>query len=367
MNWKDIHITTANILTLTAISVLGSTFFSLWWACGNGPEEVLRMWTLGSAGFLGGSIVTIVARHYGYGNLLSYSLDVILRSFIIFAVITTALLKLEGHYYNYSYITQNSKLADLEANSFANAFYGFSPGLQSVIGAALIAGLILLAFHKTKRIATIVLGSIFINTIFINYHFDSCYLLKNSIILGSLAAILYNDLPDYLAFLTNNSKFKSINYHPTLGHPNLKMSIDILKGIMLAGLLIYNHSYIEDITRYKTRNLNNPIAGIWFISNIKFYDPNVTQKQEELANFKNIILDNGNYGAIEVNDTLSFFEYLINPEDRQLELWNFQDFREMDIKGRYHQISSDSLLFVGRYQKDSLEITFKKITENIHK
>jgi len=163
MNWKDLHINSANIIGFTLIGVLASTYMSYWWSCADGTMDVMRAWILGSI-FLGaGGSITILTRHYGYEKQVQYYVEFILRVMIVYAIVTTALLKAEGHFYNYTLFDSETKLANLEAQTFANAFYGFSPMFQSYVGYAVLAGLALICFNQTKRLGTLLLGGILIN------------------------------------------------------------------------------------------------------------------------------------------------------------------------------------------------------------
>ena len=361
MNWKDLHMTSANLLGFTLLGVLASTFTSQWWSCADGVMDVMRAWTLGSLLFIVGGSTTVIARHYGYGKQLQYYIELILRIMIVYAIITTALLKAEGHFYNYTLFDGESKLAHLEAKTFANAFYGFSPLFQSYIGYAVLLGLASICFKQTKRIGHLLLGGILINAVMLNLSFDSCFVYKNSIYLAVIAYFVFNELPSYFNFFSSRKRSISSRYHPLDDNKHLHNSASIMKIILLVGLFFYNQDYIKDTKNYRSRNAKSPITGVWDITDFHFLKNDGQEEDKETIQlFESIILDKGRFGAVKIDDTLSFFEYLIVPDDNHLEIWNFQDYYNLDIKGRYTQISEDSLVYIARNNRDSLMMTFKK-------
>jgi hypothetical protein len=280
---------------------------------------------------------------------------------IVYAIVTTALLKAEGHFYSYSLFDGQTKLADLEANSFANAFYGFSPMFQAYIGYAILLGLVLLSFRQTQRMGNLLLGAILINAVMLNISFESCFVFKNSIYLAVVAYFVLNDLPSYLTFFTKQQNIAEYRYHPLTDNTHLHNSSSLMKMILLVGLFYYNQDYIKDTKNYRSRNAESPITGVWQIIELKFFQEEIdTQDKMTIESFESIILDKGRYGAVKIADSLSFFEYLIVPDDNHLEIWNFQDFYELDIKGRYTQINNDSMIYTGRNNNDSLTITMKR-------
>ena len=279
---------------------------------------------------------------------------------IVYAIFTTALLKAEGHYYNYSLFNGATKLAHLEANTFANAFYGFSPIFQAYVGYIILAGLALICFRQTQRLGNVVLLAILFNAVVLNYSFESCFIYKNGIYLAVVTYFIYSDLPAYLSFFTRKKMHASKEYHPLQGHTHLINSSSVLKLVFLTGFFFYNHDYIYEIKKNRLSNVNNPITGIWKVTDVQFLNKDIPEEnKKEIQSFESIILDKGRYGAVEIADSLSFFQYIVDPTYNQLELWHFQDFWELNIKGKYFQISEDSLLYVGRNRKDSLQISLK--------
>jgi len=260
---KDIHTTTSNIAGFALLGVLWAISDSRWWSCSNNGLQVLENWTYGTISLLLGTGVAIVARHYNYGEKLRYYTEMAVRLMFIYALITIALIKTEGYFYDLSLITKQYKLVDIKMSELADAFNGYSPFYQSFNGAILLGGLGMLCFRNTQRVGALVLAA----------------------------------------------------------------------------------------------NQSNPIAGVWKVDKIDFLAGDISETiKQELEDFDKIIIDKDRFGAVEVGDSLSYFEFIVNPKDKQLEFWNFFDYREIDLKGKYEQISPDTLLYIGRNNKDSLQI-----------
>jgi len=231
---------------------------------------------------------------------------------------------------------------------------------QAYIGYVIIGGLALLCFKQTQRIGNVLMAGILINAVMLNYSFESCFILKNSIYLSVVSFFIFADLPAYISFFTRQKMEIEQEYHPFQGFPHLTNSNSIFKIILLIGFFFYNQDYIEDVKNFRSRNVDSPITGVWKVTDVQFLKSDLPEEnKKDIQNFKSIILDKGRFGAVEIADSLSFFEYIIDPKYNQLEFWNFQDFWEMNIKGKYHKVTEDSMIYIGRNQKDSLQISLK--------
>ena len=292
MTWKNIHNIISNILCITLIGVLCSTFSTEWWSCGNSLTDINRMIAFGIGSSIFGLFATFLARQFDSAKQLQYWTELLLRILLVYAVFTTALLKAEGHFYNYSLFNGETKLANLEANTFANAFYGFSPIFQAYVGYAIVAGLVLICFKQTQRIGNVLMAVIMTNAIVLNYSFESCYILKNSIYLSVISYFIFADLPADLSFFTRSNLQIAQEYHPLKGNAHLINASSLFKIILLVGLYFHTHYYIEDAKDYRTSNVNSPITGVWKVTDVKFLKSDFPGKnRKDIQSFKSIILD----------------------------------------------------------------------------
>lgn len=354
---KDIHSSVSSILGFTLLGVLWSIANTRWWSCSSDAEQIYQNYAYGAAGLIVGLVVTVLARHYGHGEKLKYYTEAGMRLMLLYALITVAVIKTEGQFYDLTLMTQEHKLSDLESSTFASAFYAYSPLFQSFSGAILIAGLGMICFRNTQRIGNLILAAALVNTVVLNHSFDSCFVMKNSIYLAAVSYFLYNDIFDLFAFTTRTKPLVNYTWRPLPTHHHLYKSATMYKVVLLAGLLFYNHDFVEDIANYRGRNKNNPIAGVWKVAKIDYLSKDTSEVvKRELGEFDRIIIDKDRFGAVSVGDSLSYFEFIVDPKYNQLEFWNFLDYRDIDLKGKYEQISDDTLLYIGRNNRDSLKI-----------
>jgi len=86
----------------------------------------------------------------------------------------------------------------------------------------------------------------------------------------------------------------------------------------------------------------------------------VNATTKDFPDFSRLIFEKSIVGNVEVQDSLSQFYYIVDTTYNQLEFYNFQDFRSLDLKGKYEQIDSSTFKYVGRNNKDSLQFIMKK-------
>lgn len=364
---KDIHSTISTVLGATVGAVLLSIADTKWWSCADDAAQIATTWEYGVCGLLGGLALTLVLRHYGHGPKLMYYTEVAVRLLLLYTLTEVALIKTEGQFYDLTLMTQENKLSDLDSSTFASAFYGYSPQFQSYSGAILLGGLALIVFRRTQRLGYLILAATLINSVVLNHSFESCYLFKNGIYLSAIAYLVYNDLFGIYAFTARTTPLVEYRYTPLKAGSHLSKSLAMYKVILLGAFMMYNHDSVLHIKNYKHKNAENPIAGVWKVERIDYLAGDMPdQMKEELENFESFIIDKGRFGAVTVADSMSYFEFVVDPDYHQLEFWNFFDYRQLDLKGRYEQVGPDTLLYIGRNNKDSLQIVFTKDKNNLN-
>ncbi len=355
--FKDIHTSFSSIVGVTVFALLASIATSPWWSCTSDAEAVMSTWNYGIYGLGLALVSSVILRHYGHGEKLKYFTELAVRLLLIYVLITIALIKTEGQFYDLSLVTQEHKLSDLEASTFASAFYGYSPTFQSFNGLILIFGLMMICFRNTQRVGNLLLASTLLHTVVLNYCFESCFLMKNGIFLASVLYFIFNDIFELVAFSTRSEPLVRYEWVPIKAFGHLRKSLGAYKAVLLIGLLFFNHDKVLDIKNYAGRNKDNPIAGVWKVADITFMENDMPHNEKiDLEKFDKIIIDKKRFGAVSVDDSLSYFEFIVNPQDNQLEFWNFHDYRQLDLKGKYYQIAPDTLLYLAANNKDSLRI-----------
>ncbi len=135
-----------------------------------------------------------------------------------------------------------------------------------------------------------------------------------------------------------------------------------LKYFILIGFFVMYINKPNSYKKYYANNTESPIKGVWTIKDVSFNKNSDKDFQSDsLLQAKKIYLSSSRYGKIKMNDTLSTFEYMVDPSNNQFELWNFLDYRKLDLKGKFEYLSEDTVRFKGKNEKD--EVSFTMVLE----
>ncbi len=167
------------------------------------------------------------------------------------------------------------------------------------------------------------------------------------------------DLPRLIQIWNNRKSPTVLIQHPYLKNNHLYHVLTALKYFILIGLLVNSYNQPNRYWKYYANNADSPIKGVWTIKDFQVKDNSKDKdyQTDTLVRAEKLYLSSSRYGKIKVNDTLTTFEYMVDPSNQQFELWNFYDFRMLDLKGKFHRISQDSIQFKGKNAKDDIQFT----------
>lgn len=343
---KDLHTSSSILVGFTILGLLTYVAQTPWWSSIEGHHHGFQLWLYGACGMLIGMIATLLVREYGNTEKWKYYLTLATRASIVIALLKEALLKYHGHFYELSLITKQISISEMDDSTMANAFMGYSSSYESWTGAVLLLGLTCLCFNRSLRLGYIVLGAGLLQTVAINYNFDTFHLFKPSIYLAAIVYLMYTDIFSLLGFLTKTKPYITYTYRPVPLHfQHLHKSASLYKGALYVGLIVF---MMKDVS-HKKNHSHNPIAGVWNVSNISYSLENWADADiRKLHSIDKIIIDEGRYGAFESEDSLSYFEFMIDPNNNKLEFWNFFNQMDFELKGEYKQLSDSNIVYYGR-------------------
>ncbi len=311
----------------------------------------------------------LIARNIGIVALLYFTMNLLTNSdekieklsliswitsryYMIYLLVPTAVNKIMNLHYNYSYIQANERIMDLDPKSLVWTVYSSSDTYEMLIGIGQIIIILMLTFRRTTPIAVLLLFPILINNLAIAGIFDSCYKLSYARSVFLTFGILLYLVPELLDWV------RSINYKKLLWFEKGRLLharnvINMLKIILIVGLMIQQFWKLDRSRNYYRMSKDHPIVGIWSVES-------VNASTEDFPNFNRLIFEKSIVGNVEVKDSLSQFYYIVDTTYNQLEFYNFQDFRSLDLKGRYQMIDSTTVKYVGRNNRDSLQFIMKK-------
>lgn len=282
---------------------------------------------------------------------------ILCRYMLIYALIPGAINKLSNIHYQYSYSSSSERMMDIDPRGLLWQLYSASDKYEWLIGLGQVLIILMLTFRKTTPIATLLLIPILINNLAFAVVFDSCNLIAYiSFLAFTLGGIIYL-LPKFLRWMRTLRFHKLIGLNPKQRSHFLK-SFGIFKIIIITGLMMQQLWMVDRSRNYYRTHKNHPLIGVWEVDTIR-------ASTEDFPEFSRLIFEQSIVGNVEVSDTLSRFYYIVDTNYHQMEFYNFQDFRALDLKGKYKLIDSNRVEYIGRNNKDSLYISLIKQKDNL--
>lgn len=306
-------------------------------------------------GLIAGGIV--LARLLKEGNITSgnYIATSALRYYFAFTLITIVFPKIYSEIYQVSYHTFDKKIIDLKPVEFIRSFYTYNPKYEMFMGWVQLLGALLLCFRKTYILGAAVLLPILTLNIMHSYFFDIQNFSMSGLFFSACVLILLSRGSRLFSVLFNNGSLEKLQY-PFFDPPTkLYKVINLAKVIGLVGFTtMVSSEYIAHKTTWW--NIQSPIVqGVWKIDKIE-------SESDDIPRFERFFFERGRRGIVtSKNDTVSGFQYIIDTSYHQFEFWNFHNHRNLDFKGKYELVGSDTLIYKGRNNKDSLMMQLSRI------
>lgn len=277
---------------------------------------------------------------------------ILCRYLLIFLLVPGAVNKVLNLHYRFSYSAANERIMDLDPQMLMWQAYSSSDTYEMLIGLGQIFIILLLTFRRTTPVGVILIVPIIINNFAFASIFDSCTLLSYSRYIVLAFGILIYLAPD-LYYWVKSIEFKKLLSFEKSRLLHARGVINIAKIILIIGLMIQQFWKMDRSRKYYQMSKEHPIVGIWNVESIN-------ASTADFPIFSRLIFEQSVFGNVEVEDSISSFYYVVDTTYRQMEFYNFQDFRSLDIKGKYEIIDSSTVKYVGRNNKENLEFIMKK-------
>lgn len=277
---------------------------------------------------------------------------ILCRYLLIFLLVPGAVNKVLNLHYRFSYAAANERIMDMEPQMLMWQAYASSDTYEMLIGIGQILIILLLTFRRTTPVAVILILPIIINNFAFASIFESCTLLSYARYIVLAFGVLIYLAPD-LYYWVKSIEFKKLLSFEQNRLLHARGVINIAKIILIIGLMIQQFWKMDRSRKYYQMSKEHPIVGIWSVESIN-------ASTADFPKFSRLIFEQSVFGNVEVEDSLSSFYYVVDTTYRQMEFYNFQDFRSLDIKGKYEIIDSSTVKYVGRNNKEALEFIMKK-------
>jgi len=228
---------------------------------------------------------------------------------------------------------------------------------QHFLGWSMLATAFLVCFRRTRPVGTVMGLALSLNIFFISHGFNFAHKEKGLLILAMSTYLLVSQWPFFSSVFLFNERAKKRKF-PFPQNNRLYEVLAMGKMVTLIGLMVFLNFKKESnwLNRYSSKS--NPIVGAWKIdSSQSTFEGNQTKDflQAEIFYF-----DRGSTAFIEIDDSISRFKYLLDPNAEQFDMYDFHQLRDVDLKGKYELIDPDTLIFNGKNHRDSIIIQLSR-------
>lgn len=306
-------------------------------------------------GLLGGVICSLSKNKVSFSKFIEYGLFTMLRYYVAYKLLASGYAKIDDNYFITSISTLDTSMIDLEPRNLVWSFFGFSYGYQACIGVVEIVGAALLLFRRTAIMGSIICTAYMFNVTLIGYYFDLNSVLFSFLLLLTSAFPLVFYRYRLFQFVMNRTAVARYKYPIFQNRSRLYQSLNVLKLVLIAGPIVTYLWESNRINRWYRYNYEHPVVGAWVVEDLSVSNNEKTDTIQ-FPDIEKLFIERGRWGKLKSDDTSSRFEYIVDTLYNQFEMYNFYDYRDVDIKGKYHMLGKDTLLFEGKNNKDELRI-----------
>ncbi len=293
------------------------------------------------------SYFTKISKKWNYITVISVSY------FLAFFMISIALNLYKGLTYPFQLANLEKIVGELSPDELFSITLSHSTVYKKVMAWAMIIASGLICFRNTRNIGALLSTFVLTNIVAIAWNYEYQTTSYAIFLLGCSSFILLNNYNFIFSELYNHKR--KVRKYSLFKSSKLYNSLAILKVLCFVGVVVYFHFRKEESWIRKTTLDDNPIVGVWKIDQIESANIDTSQTKEFLE-AEAIYFEKGVSGYIKYQDSLSMFKYHLNQSDRQFDLYDFHQFREIDMKGKYEMIHQDTMVFEGKNNKESLKI-----------
>ncbi len=281
------------------------------------------------------------------------------RYLLIYAFVPETVNKLMGIHYKYSFFLANERILDVDPRNLIWQSYATSDNLELLIGIAQLLIILMLIFRRTSLIGALLLLPVMLTNMSLAVAFKSCSLLYYATLFSYNIGIIFYQLPSIINWVRRQSFPKVIDFNKK-EYELFSGSMNLIKIMVVIGFMTM---YLTSVNRYGNFYgyfKDHPLVGIWKVDSL-------CTQTSSFPTFEKLILDKSIEGEVEVADSTVKFRYLVDTLYNQIELYHFHDYKQLDLKGKYKLIDSNTVEYIGRNQKDSLSFRMKKIPTSLEK
>ncbi len=295
-----------------------------------------------------------------FDNYYRYFLSCTLSYFLFYSISVYGLSQIRDVQMYLSHATLHKEISEFKPSELLWTFFGYAPGYKLIVGWTLLIGSTTLCFRTTRLLGAIVMSVLLSNIVLLNYYFEVSLLNQSSVFLIACLWIIADQAPRLWSFFFRNEVAHPKNYPLFPEGGKAYQTLNLLKAMFVFGVLVFYGWKQDRILQWTKNNNQKPIEGTWNIVNYELDTKEIKNLNNDFLKADMFVFERGYWGYVIEEDTMSRFKYLLDTSNHQFELYDFHNYRSLDLKGRYEVIDPETMRFVGKNNRDTLSITLKR-------
>jgi hypothetical protein len=289
---------------------------------------------------------------------LRYGLQILTRYFLAYTILQYGAAKVIDMQFSPNLSSLDTRAADMHPMMLAWTFFGYSFPYEFFIGCSQIAAAFLLIFRRTATLGAILMVTIMVNVVFVNFAFDVCVRFFSTTYLVMSLYLLADDAPRLINFLFLNRTVEKRNYPELFRSPRARKIFSLSSVVLLILALGY--------PLYKTYKMktefgvgrHSALYGAWAVDSLHVSRDSVNGALTT-GNYpwKKLLMGDFNYLSIKSWESeIDNFNYTVDTVKRLLTTKrNYSDDTSQILKTRYMR-QHDTLYLDGAYYGDSIYV-----------
>lgn len=295
--------------------------------------------------------------------LLYYWFTTIVRYYVALTMLTYGFVKIYKLQFPFpSVATLTQSYGESSPMRLAWTFMGYSTLYNYFTGFAEVLGGVLLLFRRTTTLGALVSAGVMTNVAMMNYSFDIPVKLLSTTIVIMCLSLLTRDLKRiFVFFILHQNSILPVIEPPVISKRWQRVSVISIKYIFIVYLFFTNiNGGIEGLAQYGDDSPKTPLYGIYYVDKFIKNKDTLALTQSDTTQWHRLVV--GKYNRVNIqfmNDSLRYFAFEPDTLKKKFTLTSNLDTNQKHTFV-YLIPKKDQLWINGNWQKDSVQIHFKK-------
>lgn len=320
----------------------------------------IQIFVIVFASVLGALIWSVLDRHRKNYEKVGYWFNVLLRYYLAYTMFTYGFVKVFPlQFGNITTYRLFERLGDMSPMGLLWTFMAYSPGYQLFSGFMEVIGGVLLLFRRTTTLGAVVCIGVLANIFAMNMFFDVPVKIYSGWLLLIGIYLAFDDVQRLWNFFILNRATLPKDLRLFSTKRWFRISRIVLKIIFIGGFcgMMFYQSW--ESSQYK----DVPKTAIYGPYRVESFERNGATSATDTLRWQEVFVDRrGTYDMVSVTNEDGLRKRLNFTKDDQKHTLTLTDIGDTTHYAlSYLQPDSLSLILKGKYQKDSLQISMKKM------